>query len=64
MAYVFSSLLLLVSLLVPSSQSWSLPAREFLEIFADTFQMEGVSIFLPYRKSKELEVLTVTKYLG
>ena len=64
MAYVFSSLLLLVYLLIPSSQSWNLPAKEFLEIFANTFQMEGVSISLPKRKSKELEILTVTKYLG
>ena len=58
MAYLFPFLLLSVSFLVSPSLPWKLPAKEFLETFAHTFQMKGVSIYLPDSKTDELELLS------
>ena len=64
MGVMLSSLIMLiVSFLVSPSFAWVLPAKEFLEKFANTFQMEGVNIFLPDSRSNKWQVLSVMKHL-
>ena len=60
---VMPSLTLIAFTLVSPSLSWELPAKEFVETFAKTFQMEGVNIFLPDVRSKKWEALSIIKHL-
>ena len=54
---------LIVSFLVSPSVSWELPSKEFLERFAHTFDIEGVSIYLPNRINEKKQVLSAIKHL-
>ena len=64
MGFMFFSFLMLVGYcLVSPSLSWKLPAKEFLDTFAQTFQTEGVSIFIPDGRNEKMQVLSAMKHL-
>ena len=60
---VSSISILIVSFIVSPSLSWELPAKQYLETFVQTFQMEGINIFLPDSRSNKGHVLSVMKHL-
>ena len=60
---VIPSLMLIAFTLASPFYTWELPAKEFVETFAKTFQMEGINIFLPESRSKKWQALSIIKHL-
>lgn len=58
-----SPFMTIVLFLTSTHHAWELPTKEFLVTFTQTFQKEGVLLYLPDKTSRRWEVVSMMKHL-